>query len=692
MNFPVTYPLEYNENDSLKTVFDRFPYPLDQIDYSIPINNTQKDGYSPIFRNKSSINGLLTNPNQKTTTIFELFEQNVQSFGNNKFLAWKSNPNDNYQFLTYKETQSIRNKLGSGILKLMEQFQKGKAPNDFILSTYSPNRYEWSLVDYTCHAFSITSTALYDTLGPDAINFVLQNTETSIIFLPSSKISTILSKNSSFLKIIVSFDPVDNDTKRQAQSKGVQLFTFQEIIEIGTQSPHQLIPPSPEQIFSITYTSGTSGIPKGVIITHANLLAAILTIYTKCPIEEHPKHFVFLPLAHILQRVNFFLVSIKGGEVYFPHNGSDVKSFFADILQCKPTHMALVPRVYNKIESMFKNKIYEVEENFGLKLTKWAIDHKLTKFGQKQDPGHWIYDRIIHNKLRKTLGFDEVKYFVSGAAPIHGETLQFIKALFNVHIFIEAYGSTESCGGVLMNSGHEVEPGFVGSVSPTTEFKTRDVPEMEYTFSQNRSGELLLRGPQIFKGYFKDPENTKEAFDDEGWYKTGDIVKVDKQGKVMIIDRYKNFFKLSQGEFIAPEKIENQYVSNNSDLISQIWCYGDSLKSFLVGIIGVDPENLKLFLDKNNINVNIEDESALKILFEDQEFKKLVLSKMNAKMVNLQGFEKLKNIHIDLEPLKIENGTLTPTLKVKRFIAKKVFHNEIEKLYNQGALITSNKL
>lgn len=685
MSFPESYPNFYNQNDSIDQVFNKFPYPIDQIDQSITIPNTEEPGHSPIFRNKTAIHQLLTTPNPKTKTLFHLFEQNVAKFADNQFLGKRTSPNGGYEFITYREIQILRDQLGSGILSLMKQYSPAHI-NDFILSIYAPNRYEWSLIDYTCHAFSITSTALYDTLGSESIQYILQSTKTPILFTTFSKIEPILkliqSDPSKFnLKFIISMDPISTIHN----TTPIQIYTLQDLIQLGFQNPHPLIPPTPSTTFAITYTSGTSGTPKGVILTHSNIIASILSIYTKMAIEPNPKHFVFLPLPHILQRINLFLVSIKGGQVFFPHS-DDSKTFFADILHVKPTHMASVPRVYNKLESVFKNKIYGGAGMVN-KLVSWVIERRIN--GGRSSG---MFDLLVHKKLRSIVGFDNVGYFVSGAAPIHGDTLRFIKAVFNVDVFVEAYGSTETCGGILFNSGLEINPGSVGSVSPTTEFRLQDVEEMGYVFGKNRTGELLVRGPQIFKGYFNDLENTQLAFDQNGWYKTGDVVKVDFSGKISIIDRRKNFFKLSQGEYIAPEKIENKYISNNIDLINQIWCYGDSYQSFLVGVIGIDLDNLKNFINKNEIDINLEDDLQIQQLFNDLPFKKSLLQHINSKVDDLQGFEKLKNIHIGIELLNVSNGTMTPTLKVKRFIAKNYFKHEINKLYQQGPLFESSKL
>ncbi|CCH44527.1 Long-chain-fatty-acid-CoA ligase [Wickerhamomyces ciferrii] len=700
----MVFPPHYQIGDSTVDVFSKLPYQPEKISKSLPILGTSKPGYSPIYRNELVIDGdLIYRPNIETSTVFQLFESDVGKFPHNKFLS-VPNPNNStgngYDYLTYKQVQTLRNQLGSGILYTLNQISPSYN-NDFILSIYSPNRYEWTLLDYTTHAFSITTTSLYDTLGPDSIKFILNHTESPVLALTGSKLDHILDlinqadpQNPSlpFLKLLISFDPITLNQKQKAESLGLKLFTLNEIIEIGIKSPQSLIPPTPDSILTICYTSGTSGTPKGVIITHENVLASIMSIHATVDIQPGIMHFSFLPVAHILERVNLFLASPVGGTVHFPKISSDPKTYFNDIKSIKPTHMTLVPRVYNKLESLFKTKIYSTG-SWSNRLTKRAIAYKLDKISKNQDPTHHFYDSIVHKKVKSLLGFDNVKYFVSGAAPISGETLLFIRALFNVPKFHEAYGSTETTGGVFLNSGKELKPGTVGPVVPSVEFKLKDVEEMGYTFNKNRTGEILIRGPQVFQGYYKDPENTKDAFEEGDWFKTGDIARIDDQGKVYIIDRRKNFFKLSQGEYIAPEKIENSYVSGNSDFITQIWVYGDSLQSSLAGIIGVDLETLGAFLVKNGLDSNIiKNETKTQELLKSKDFRKLVLKNINSKVLGLQGFEKLKNISIQIDPLSLENETLTPTLKIKRHVAKKYFKDTLDSLYQEGELLNGGKL
>lgn len=227
-------------------------------------------------------------------------------------------------------------------------------------------------------------------------------------------------------------------------------------------------------------------------------------------------------------------------------------------------------------------------------------------------------------------------------------------------------------------------------------------------------GELMLRGPQIFKYYYKRPEETAKAFDEDGFFHTGDIAKIDHMNRIHIVDRVKNFFKLSQGEYITPERIENSYLSNCS-LLTQMFVYGDSVKSYLVGILGFEPAVLKHFLQKHrkddsmpkDVGTQIDkiirmgnDQELFVFINGNKDMKRFLIKQLNT-MVNaakkpddenlLQGFEKIHNFKADILPLKLEEDVVTPTFKLKRIIASKRFKKEIEELYKEGSLIKKDR-
>jgi long-chain acyl-CoA synthetase len=222
------------------------------------------------------------------------------------------------------------------------------------------------------------------------------------------------------------------------------------------------------------------------------------------------------------------------------------------------------------------------------------------------------------------------------------------------------------------------------------EVRLRDVPELGYSASDkpHPRGEIMLRGPQMFKGYYKANDKTLEAIDEEGWFHTGDVGRIDEYGRIYIIDRVKNFFKLAQGEYVAAEKIENIYLSKSA-LINQIFVHGNSHETFLVAIAGVNPDAYAPFVSRLlNKKYSPQDLAGLRQTMRDPKVIEAFLKALHNSLEpgQLQGFEKVKNAYLDVEPLTPENGGLTPTFKIKRPDAVKLYTAEIDRMYKEGPL------
>ncbi|KAH0881462.1 hypothetical protein HID58_068856 [Brassica napus] len=262
-----------------------------------------------------------------------------------------------------------------------------------------------------------------------------------------------------------------------------------------------------------------------------------------------------------------------------------------------------------------------------------------------------IWDRLVFNKIKDKLG-GRVRFMTSGASPLSPEVMEFMKICFGARV-LEGYGMTETaCVISGMDEGDNLI-GHVGSPNPACEIKLVDVPEMNYTSADqpNPRGEICVRGPIVFRGYYKDEVQTKEVVDEDGWLHTGDIGLWLPGGRLQIIDRKKNIFKLAQGEYIAPEKIENVYAK--CKFVGQCFIYGDSFNSSLVAVVSVDPDVLKSWAASQGIK--------------------------------LRGFEFAKAVTLVLEPFTLENGLLTPTLKIKRPQAKEYFAEAITNMYKELA-------
>ena len=575
----------------------------------------------------------------------------------------------------------------------------------FILTIFSHNRPEWALCDLASVAYSITNTALYDTLGPDTSKYILNLTESPIVICSKDKIRGLIDMKNKYpeelsnLITLVSMDDLtteDSVLKNYGHENNITVFDIKQVEKLGEINQLDPIPPTPETEFTITFTSGTTcANPKGVVLTHKNGAAGVTFLYCNFMGKENVRFYSFLPLAHIYERANIQFALSLGSAIGFPQGPSPL-TLLEDVKALKPDLLALVPRVYTKLEAAIRAQtINNTEKPWLQSIFSTAINAKMEAHAKKENehtnPRFLVYDRIL-GLLKKKIGFDNVITMTTGSAPIAPETIKFLKAAVNVG-FAQGYGLSESFAGVMASSKYETESSSCGAISVTTEMKIRDIPEMGYSAhdKEGARGELLLRGPQIFKEYYKNPEETAKAVDEDGWFYTGDVACVDSEGKVKIIDRVKNFFKLAQGEYVSPEKIESLYLSQ-FPYIAQLFVHGDSLQTFLVGVVGLDPTTIGTYI-KNRFKDEIVNEADIIEFFKSPRNRKVLLDDMNKSIgKHLQGFEKLHNIDISFEPLTVEKNVITPTMKIRRPIAANYFKQEIENMYNEGSLIRNNNL
>lgn len=473
------------------------------------------------------------------------------------------------------------------------------------------------------------------------------------------------------LKIIISMDPLDDDdrpghSKKDmmtvwAKEKGVIIHDINEVEELGRQHPKPNFPPKAEDPITINYTSGTTGNPKGVLLTHHNAVAGASSclmgnLYT----TENDVGLSYLPLAHIFARVAENQCLWSGAAIGFFHG--NMLEILDDIKALRPTSFISVPRLFNKIANALKEATLEAPGIKGA-LSRRAVSVKMAQLKAGQSPLHGFYDRVWANKVKAALGFDRCRSFVSGSAPISPEILLFLRTIFGDN-FIEGYGLTETYAIALSQLQGDPTAGNCGPASPVVELRLRDVPEMGYTANdaQGPRGELLVRGHTVFKEYYRDSAKTDEAMEN-GWFRTGDICSVDKMGRFAIIDRVKNLLKLAQGEYVSPEKIENVYLAS-MPMFTQGLVHGDGFQTYLVSLFGVDRDHFSKFAGKVlGKNMNPEDTTAVLEACADKKVRLAVLREMDkvAKTAKLTGFEKVKNVHLTLDPFTIENDLLTPT-------------------------------
>eukprot|EP00980_Cylindrotheca_fusiformis_P004633 scaffold991_cov128-Cylindrotheca_fusiformis.AAC.5 len=566
--------------------------------------------------------------------------------------------------------------------------------NMTLIGLYMKNCMEWFIAEHAIFCLSGATVPFYDTLGPESVEFILEQTGTKTVVATRAELERLCSVKTSgkcdHFDSVILVDGVTPEADSMAKEAGLRVMSFAKVEAIGAQriatSGHKHRPPTSNDIFTFCYTSGTTGNPKGAILTHQNIVSAMSgAMKASILISIRDRHLSYLPLAHIFERIIQCQIYVHGASIAFFRG--DPLYLIDDMKACRPTLLPAAPRVLNKIYDKIQVGINAAG---GLKKKLFdagvaAKTHNLLTTGELK---HGFYDTLLFNKIKKGLGLDHITFMVSGSAPLSKTVMYFYRILLGVPI-IEGYGQTEGAAcSTICDTEDMMTAGHVGAPNPCCEIVLADVPEMGYLHTdtdhkgqpcQGR-GEIWVRGPIVFKGYYKDPEKTKETVDEEGWLHSGDIGLWTTQGQLQIIDRKKNIFKLAQGEYVAPEKIENALIQ--SILIGQSFVYGDSLQSTLVAIIVPDEEPLRSLLASKD-NLSSLAKGDLNEICQNKEVKKLVVAEILkvAKKTGLQGFEIPRAVHLDAEPFSVENGLLTPTFKLKRQQARDKYEKQIEEMY-----------
>ncbi|KAJ8022903.1 Long-chain-fatty-acid--CoA ligase 1 [Holothuria leucospilota] len=581
-------------------------------------------------------------------------------------------------WLSFKEVYEKAKRLGSGLIA--KGLQPGK---ETLVGIYAQNRLEWGLIETGCLIYSLVSVPLYDTLGPDICTFIINQGEIETVVADTSKrILALLERaaDTKTLQRVVAMLPaeVTQEVKDKAKETGVDIILITDLEEIGKENLKEPVPPKPDDLYTICYTSGTTGNPKGAMLSHGNMIASSVGVQV---MSEQPSMkfkpgitlLSYLPLAHLYERLNEILVTMHGGRIAY-YRG-DVKLIMDDLANVKPMGFPSVPRLLNRV---YDKVMQGVESSSWIKrkMFYYALKSKKADLEKGIIRNDTIWDKLVFSKIQERMG-GQIEIMFSGAAPLSPETMTFLRCAVGCPV-LEGYGQTESgvISTITLPGDHTA--GHVGPPLPCNGIKLVDVPEMEY-FAKDDKGEICFKGPNVFKGYWKDPEKTKEAVDEDGWLHSGDIGQWLPNGTLKIIDRRKHIFKLAQGEYLAPEKIENVYLQ--STFIEQMWVHGDSLQSFAVGVVVPDREILEPWAKKQQI------QGDFPALCKHKKVKEAILKDITekGKKGGLKSFEQVKDIFIFEEPFSVDNGLMTPTFKIKRPALKKKFQKEIQDMYAAGA-------
>jgi long-chain acyl-CoA synthetase len=525
---------------------------------------------------------------------------------------------------------------------------------------------------------SLFTVSIYDTLGPNTTKFIINHAELTCVVTSLVHAPTLLKLKPQCptLKFIICIDDLAGDGELPKQSKaellqsfaegyGVGLYTLAQVEELGRKNPRPYNPPSPSDIITINYTSGTTGDPKGVILTHANAVAGASCALSLMEITDNDSGCSFLPLAHIYQRLCEHLALWGGGATGYFHG--EVKELVEDLQLIKPTAFSGVPRLFNKFGNKIVEATLESPRPIRAALSRQAVAAKQAR--QQGPPGvatnkHWFWDRLWAKKVAANVGLENCHTIISGSAPLDPKLHTFLRSCF-ANNFAQGYGLTETYATTTCQVQGDMTTGNVGGCAPAVEICLADVPDMDYltTDSPQPRGELLVRGNTVFREYYKNPQGTKEAMTEDGWFRTGDIATIDSLGRFAIIDRRKQLLKLAQGEYISPERIENIFLAS-CGWLQTAFIHGDTDKESLIGVFGIDPEGFAPWASKITGNkFEMGDLEACRVACQDDRVVKQAFKELEtlAKKNKLNRYEFLKAVLLFVDPFTEDNGLLTPT-------------------------------
>ncbi|XVE73478.1 hypothetical protein DITRI_Ditri11bG0121100 [Diplodiscus trichospermus] len=637
-----------------------------------------KPSVGPVYRSLLAKNGYPP-PNPDMSTAWSLFSSSAQKHPGNRMLGWRKIVDGKvgpYIWKTYKEAYEEILHIGSALRA------SGAEPGCRV-GIYGGNCPEWIMAMEACGAHSLICVPLYDTLGPGAVNFIMDHAEVDFVFVQDIKVKELLNPNCTsvqLLKAMVCFTSLTEEDNAKASQMGIKTFSWTEFLRMGKENPQDISPPQPFNICTIMYTSGTSGNPKGVVLTHETIATFVHGVdlfldefEDKMTVDD--VYLSFLPLAHVLDRTIEEYFFHRGASVGYYHG--NLKELRDDIMELKPTFLAGVPRVYDMIQEGIKKALQELSP-LRRRIFDALYKYKLywMNRGYKHKYASPFADLLAFRKVKAKLG-GRLRLLLSGGAPLSPEVEEFLRVTCCA-FFVQGYGLTETCGACTIGYPDEMcMVGVVGAPAVYNELRLEEVSDMGYNPLGNPPcGEICVRGKTIFTEYYKNPELTRESFKD-GWFHTGDIGQMLPNGVVKIIDRKKNLIKLSQGEYVALEYLENVY--GVTPIVDDVWVYGNSFKSMLVAVVVLHEENAKKWAYLNGYTGSLSELCAL------SKLQNYVLSELRstAEKNKMRGFEVIKGVILEAQPFDMERDLVTATLKKKRNNLLKYYQADIDALYEK---------
>ncbi len=536
------------------------------------------------------------------------------------------------------------------------------------VAVMSNSRYEWDLSDGGALDIGAVVVSIYPTSTQEQATYILQHSGSKVAILEDLSHWQLVQPQLAQLPDLQHIVLIDtNDVPSgdwmslaQVRERGQQL--LQKEPTLPAEARDAILP---DDLASLMYTSGTTGLPKGVALKHKMLLNVVEMIREINPVEKGDHSVIYLPMSHVLQRVSNYSNYYQGIIGYF---APVITELISTCQVAHPRGLIGVPRVFEKIHSRIMAGLEEAPPT-RQKLFKRALEvgKKRSKLVQANEAvpltvrlQHALFERLVYSKLRERIFGKKIEYLSSGAAPISVELIEFYDAI-GLPIF-EGYGLTETCSPITVNYPENRKIGTVGPALPGSEVKI--APD----------GEILLKGPNVFEGYYNNPEATKAAFTEDGWFKSGDIGQLDEHGFLRVTDRKKNIIITAAGKNIAPAPIEQKLLQH--PLIGQVLVYGDKRK-YLVALLTLDPENVAVWAEQQGKSSHNSTDLA-----SDPDLVAEINTFVQGVNAKLARYETIKQFRILREEFTTENGLLTASFKIKRRVVETHYEALLSGMYS----------
>lgn len=530
----------------------------------------------------------------------------------------------------------------------------GIQPGDRVC-IFSPTRYEFTLFDYAIWTAGGATVTIYETSSADQVEWIVGDSGSVGIICASPAIKEVFDHKAAQLGSCQHVWVMDKGAVEQLIEAG-QHISDEQVMERA-----QAV--TPENLATLVYTSGTTGRPKGCMISHRNFVHTIEQVRNALPdvIPPGETNLMFLPLAHIFARLVQVGCVASGMRIAY---ATGIPQLREELVMTRPWFVFSVPRVFEKIYNGARSK---AEDDGRAKIFDRAAQVAI-RYSQEKQAGrvklgtrfwHTLFDRLVYRKIRAVMG-GNVGHTVSGGAAL-GERLGHFFSGIGIQV-LEGYGLTETTAVLSFNTQDAVRIGTVGRPAPG------------YTIRIGEDGEILAKGPGVFLGYWNNPEATAEAIDADGWFHTGDLGELDDQGFLRITGRKKEIIVTAGGKNVAPQLLEDTIRSH--PLVGQAMVVGDD-RPFVAALITIDPEFFEIWVRQQ------EKEGTLEELMEDNSLQSAIAEAVDGANQLVSQAEAVRKFHVLAKDFTIETGELTPTLKVKREVVAEKYASEINALYGE---------